>query len=209
MRNSLLAVAVLAAAVVGAACDGNGTGTETRELTQADLAAVNRAMLGIGHSIALTGAAGGSGASRNAAADAAGSGTFAFSVDFSQPCDPSGSVAVAGNVSGSYDQAAQDAQVQGSATLRPQSCAVRTDDGGTVRLTGDPDLDLALTGAADGGVITALHVTQRGAFNWEKGGSSGHCTVDVTGDLVAGSTNQVRLTGTFCGTSVDGTVIGI
>ena len=172
-----------------------------------ELSAVNRAMLGITHSVALTGAAGGQGASRNVVSAAAG--TFSFNVGFTQPCNPNGSVDVTGTVSGSYDQAAQDATVQGSATLAPHACAVRTDDGGSVRLTGAPDLDVTLTGAADNGVITALHVTQQGAFNWEKGGSSGHCTVDVTGDLVAGTTNQVRLTGNFCGWNLDGTVIGI
>jgi hypothetical protein len=207
MRKSLLSLAILASAAVAAACSESGTGSEPRELTQAELASVNRAMLGITHSVALTGAAGGQGASRNAVSAAAG--TFSFSVDFTQPCNPNGSVDVNGTVSGSYDEAAQDATVQGSATLAPHACAVRTDDGGSVRLTGDPDLDVTLSGTADNGVLTALHVTQQGAFNWEKGGSSGHCTVDVTGDLVAGTTNQVRLTGNFCGWNLDGTVVGI
>ncbi|HYJ80231.1 MAG TPA: hypothetical protein VEW03_11540 [Longimicrobiaceae bacterium] len=205
MPKSLLAVAVLSTALVGAACDGSGTAPEPRELTQAELAAVNRTVLGIGSGLALAGAMGGPGASRDA--QAAGSGTFAFTVDFAQPCDPSGDVAVAGSVSGSYDQAAQDAQVQANATLSPRACGVRTDGGGVVRLTGDPSLVVALTGAADAGVLTALHITQQGAFTWEKGGSSGRCTVSVTGDLVAGSGNQVRLTGDFCGWSLDGTVV--
>jgi hypothetical protein len=203
MRIRILSTAVLAAAML-AACGESGTGpSQTDGITRADAAALARALANTGVGVAQSGAAGASGASRSVSA--AGSGSFTSQFDDVQPCSPSGSVAVAGTVSGSWDQAAQTAQLQGSAAVRHQSCALRADDGGTITLTGDPDIDLTLTARAAAAGLTELRITESGAFSWQKGaGSSGRCTVNLTAQLVAGTQN-VRVSGDFCGFAIDET----
>jgi hypothetical protein len=203
MRIRILSTAVLAAAML-AACGESGTGpSQTDGITRADAAALARALANTGVGVAQSGAAGASGASRSVSA--AGSGSFTSQFDDVQQCSPSGSVAVAGTVSGSWDQAAQTAQLQASAAVRHQSCALRADDGGTITLTGDPDIDLTLTARAAAAGLTELRVTESGAFSWQKGaGSSGRCTVNLTAQLVAGTQN-VRVSGDFCGFAIDET----
>jgi hypothetical protein len=203
MRIRILSTAVLTAAML-AACSESGTGpSQTDGITRADAAALARALANTGVGVAQSGAAGASGASRSVSA--AGSGSFTSQFDDVQQCSPSGSVAVAGTVSGSWDQTAQTAQLQASAAVRHQSCALRADDGGTITLTGDPDIDLTLNARAAAAGFTELRVTQSGAFSWEKGAeNSGRCTVDLTAQLVAGTQN-VRITGDFCGFAIDET----
>jgi hypothetical protein len=203
MRIRILSTAVLAAAVL-TACGESGTGPgQTEGITHADAAALARALANTGVGVAQSGAAGASGASRSVSA--AGTGSFSFQFDETEKCSPSGSVAVAGTLSGSWNEAAQTAQLQADAAVRHQSCALRADDGGTVTLTGDPDIDLSVTARAGAAGLTELHVTESGAFNWEKGaGNAGRCTVNLTAQLVAGTQN-VRVSGDFCGFAIDET----
>jgi hypothetical protein len=204
MRNRVLAAAALIAAVTAAACDGgSATAPGDTQLTQAQALSLSRAVMSVG-----TGLAGGgvpSGA-RGARIDAAsGSNTFSFTFDQSAPCPQGGTVAVAGTIGGSFDAQASAAQVQAAVAVRHQTCRVKTEDGATFTLNGDPRIDVGLSAVSGATGLTGLHLTENGAFTWSRGSSSGRCTVDLAADLVAG-TQDVRLSGTFCGFPVDGVV---
>jgi hypothetical protein len=203
MRHRLLPVAALvSAALAAAACDGRGTTGPSAPLTQADAAALSRAVFAVGAGLASGGVPAGARGNRTVLAN--GSTTFSFSFNSSQPCAPSGDIGLAGAVSGAVT--GQAAQVQVNVAVKHQGCTVRADNGGTFKLNGDPAIDVALTASADAAGVTAFHATETGAFTWERGsGSSGRCAVDVTADLVPG-TQSVRLSGTFCGFAVDQTV---
>jgi hypothetical protein len=209
MRSRILtAAAVLAATFAASACDGGGDGAGTgpngsAALSQAELAVLNRAILGVGTGVAQTGAQSQVSASRSEA-NSTGSGTFSFDFNTTNPCAPSGSVASVGTLGGSWNAQAQTGSLNAAVAVRHQACAVRANDGGVITLDGDPDIDVTLTATSNAGGLTGMRITETGAFNWSKGaGNSGRCTVDLTAELVP-ATGQVRLTGTFCGWNVTG-----
>ncbi|HEV7587213.1 MAG TPA: hypothetical protein VGO40_03705 [Longimicrobium sp.] len=201
MTTRILPLALLAsAALAAAACDGRGTTGPSAPLTQADAASLSRAVFAVGAGFADGSVPAGARGNRTVLAN--GSSTFSFSFNTSQPCVPAGSVGLSGAVSGAV--AGPAAQVQVQVAVQHDGCTVQTDNG-AFKLTGDPRIDVALTAAADASGLTAFHATEKGAFTWERGsGSSGRCAVDVTADLVPGTQN-VRLSGTFCGFAVDQT----
>jgi len=201
-HRHLRAAALLCAALAAAACGDHGTTGPGAPLTQADAAALSRAVFSVGAGLAGGGVPAGARGNQTLRAD--GLTTFSFSFDTSQPCTPSGSVDITGVVAGSA-QAGGSAQVQVNVSVRHQGCVVQTDNGGTFKLNGDPGIDVAIAAAADAAGPTAFHATEKGAFTWERGGSSGRCTVDLAADLVAG-TQTVRLAGSFCGFTIDQTV---
>jgi hypothetical protein len=199
-RLPSLAALVLAAGAV-TACDGRGTTGPGTPLTQADATALSRAVYAAGASFAGGAVPGGARGNQTVLAD--GSTTFSFSFDSSKPCVPSGSIGVAGALSGAVT--GQSAEVQVNVTLKHAACVVRT-DGGSFTLTGDPGIAVALNARVDAARLSGLHATETGAFTWERGsGSSGRCVVDLAADLLPGTAN-VRLSGSFCGFSVDQTV---
>ena len=205
MTNRILPLALLAsAALAAAACDGRGTTGPSTPLTQADAAALNRAVFALGTRFANDVVPAGARGNRTVLAN--GFSTFSFSFDATQPCAPSGSVALSGAISGASDVAGQAAHVEMNVAVQHQGCTVQTDNGAAFKLTGDPKIDVALAASAGPAGVTAFHAAEIGAFTWERGsGSSGRCAVDVTADLVPG-TQTVHLAGTFCGFAVDQTV---
>jgi hypothetical protein len=210
MRMRLLTTAVLASAALLAGCDKSGTGTTDADarLSQADLASLNRAILGVGAGVAQGGATGNVSGDRSAAAAPA-SGTFTYNLDATAPCVPSGSVGVKGTLGAAWDGTAQTAQLQAAFAVAHHACRVATDDGGTIEITGTPDIDFTLNAAAAANKLTSLRITESGAFGWSKGASSGTCTVDLTAELVPGTQNQMRLTGNFCGWNVNQVVASV
>lgn len=206
MRKRVLnAALVVAAAVLAAACDGKGsaTGPTGSQMSAADAASLNRAVYSTGAS--FSGGSVPSGARGARLTSTAGS-TFSFNFNTTVPCSPSGSTALSGNLAGGYDLTAKQADVQANIAVAHQACAIKTDNGAVFTLTGDPNIDVTLNAASGASGLTAFHVSEVGAFNWTKGdGNSGHCTVNVTGDLVAG-TQTVKLSGDFCGFPLDQTV---
>lgn len=200
MRIRVFSVALVSAAL--AACSGDSTGPANGEgITQADAAVVARAILSTGVGVARDGAAGAPAAARRNVSGA-GNGTFSFTFDTTEPCQPTGTVAVAGTLSGSWNETAQTASLSSNLSMRHDDCAVRGEQGGAIVIDGDPDIDVTLTATAGPTGITDLRLTETGAFNWSKGSNSGRCTLDLTAQLVAGTQN-VRLSGTFCGFNVD------
>lgn len=206
MRMRLLTPAVLLAAL--AACDGGGsggtTGPDGRELSSQERAALSRAIVGTSTGVAR------GGASLDVSRDGEpGTGSFTVTINQTAPCQPSGSVKVAGQMTGAWNGTAQTAQLQAGFAVAHQACAVHTENGGTVTLTGDPDIDVTLTATANAQGLATLSATQVGAFTWARGdGNSGRCTVDLVAELVPG-TEKVNLTGTFCGVSVTGTQLDV
>jgi hypothetical protein len=206
MLNRVLHAAMLATVALGAAaCDGgSATAPGDARLTQAQALSISRSIYSIGAGMA--GGAVPSGARGARIQTAAGSNAFTFTLDTSVPCPAGGNTALAGTLGGSYDAVARTGQVQANLGVTHQSCGVKTDDGATFTLNGDPKIDVGLNAASGPNGLTAFHLTESGAFTWSRGdGSSGRCTVDLTGDLVSGTQN-VHVTGTFCGFAVDQTV---
>jgi hypothetical protein len=205
MRHRLLrATALVSAILAAAACDGRGTTGPGAPLTQADAASLSRGLFLLGTGLASGGIP--AGVRGNQTQSASGNSTFSFNFDSSHPCTPSGSIALAGAISGGWDAAASTAQVQLNVAVKHQGCTVQADNGGTFKLNGDPRVDVVLAAATSAAGVAAFHATEVGAFTWERGsGNSGRCTVDVAADLVPGTQN-VHLAGTFCGFTIDQTL---
>ncbi|HET7230134.1 MAG TPA: hypothetical protein VFJ16_09040 [Longimicrobium sp.] len=205
MRKRLLALAALATTAALAACDAGGaTGVRDGKLTATQAASLSRAMLASASTYANGSVPAGARGARSM--DAAGSGSFSFTFNTTQPCTPSGNVAVGGTLVGAANATARTGTLQANLALNHQGCTVKADDGSTFTLNGDPRIDVALNAASGPAGLTALQLTEAGAFTWSRGdGNSGRCTVNVTANLVAG-TQTVQLSGTFCGFPVDGTV---
>jgi hypothetical protein len=205
MRKRMLSAAALFAAAALAACDGgSATAVGDSQLSAAQAASLNRALLATGAGFASGSVPAGARGTRSM--DAAGTGSFTFTFNTSAPCAPSGSMGLAGNLAGSADATAHTAAVQANVAVKHQSCRIRTDDGSTFTLNGDPKIDITLNAASGPNGLTAFTLTESGAFTWDRGdGNSGRCTVDVTASLVTGTQN-VKLTGSFCGFAVDGTI---
>jgi len=206
MRNRVLASAALAAATLfAAACDG-GSATAPRDghLTRAEALALTHSMFGVGSSFAGGGVPTGARGARILAAN--GSSTFTFSFDTSAPCPSGGSVGLKGSLGGGFDAVASAGEVSANVTVAHAACKVTTDQGAVFTLNGDPDIIVGLNAASGPNGLTAFHLTETGAFTWDRGdGNSGRCTLDVAANLVAGTQN-VQLSGSFCGYPVDGTI---
>lgn len=206
MRKRMLAAAALVTTAALAACDAGGaTGPRDAQLTAAQAASLSRALVASGATYASGSVPAGARGTRST--NAVGSGSFSFTFNTTVPCTPSGSTGVAGTLGGSVDAVARTGTVQANLAFTHQSCAIKTDDGTTFTLTGDPKIDVVLNAASGETTgLTAFQLTEQGAFNWSRtDGSSGHCNVNVSANLVAGTQN-VKLAGTFCGFPVDATV---
>jgi hypothetical protein len=206
MRKRMLSAAlVLATTAALAACDAGGaTGVRETQLTAAQAASLNRALIATGAGFASGNVPAGARGARSV--NAVGSGSFSFTFNTTQPCTPSGNVGLAGSLAGSVDAVAHTGSVQANVAVAHQGCTVKTDDGSTFTLNGDPKIDVTLNAASGATGLTAFSLTEVGAFNWDHGnGNAGHCTVNVSANLVAG-TQTVKLSGSFCGFPVDGTV---
>lgn len=207
MRKSVLTTALAAATLALSACSGDGTGPGGggEGLTAAELAQLNQAILGVSAGVRSHGM----GASLGTApGEAQGSGSLTFDFNDTAPCQPAGDVGVAGTLGISWNDAAQTSGLSADFSVAHDGCAVRLDNGDVVTLTGDPDIDVLMDAAAGPSGLTALRITERGAFTWARdAGNHGRCTVDVVAELNP-ATGQVALSGTFCGMNVTGTFDG-
>lgn len=211
MRMRLLTTAVLASAALLGACDGGDAGGGVTDpgakLSQADMASLNRAIMGVGTGVAQGGASQSVSGNR-APSEAVSAGTFSTALDYTVPCQPGGTLGVKGTLGGAWNTGATTAQLQAAFSVAHNACRVHSDDGGTIEITGSPDIDFTFDAAANASGITTLRLTEKGAFQWVKGSSSGTCSLDVVAELVPGTKNQMRVTGDFCGTTVNATFTG-
>jgi hypothetical protein len=197
MRKLLLIPLLFAAA----ACDGGGSTPVGNDALSADEAAqLTRAMFGMVRGMTGTGLPGGSfnlaPASQN---------TFTAPIHETVPCQPGGEVDVDGTVTIGFDDVTMGMSLEADISAAPSACAHRLEDGGVIRVTGDPDLDIHLRMAGGAEELTEFQVTEIGAFTWTRGGASGRCAVNIASALNA-ATQMVTVSGTFCGFPVNETV---
>lgn len=204
MRKNLLTTSLAAAALALSACsDGTGPGGGGESLSAAELAQLNQAILGISAGV-RTQARGANFSAQPG--EAQGTGSLTFDFNDSAPCQPRGGVGVAGTIGMSWNDAAQTSGFSADFRVAHDECAVRLDNGAVITLSGDPDIDVMMDAAAGPGGLTALRITQQGAFTWARDDDNhGRCTVDVVAELNP-ATGQVLLAGDFCGMAVTGTL---
>lgn len=203
MRKSVLTAAFAAAALALSACSGDGTGPGSagEGLSDAELAQLNEAILDVSAGVRSTRGANFS----TQPGEALDSGSLTFDFNDTAPCQPRGDVGVAGTIGLAWDDQAGTGALSADFTVAHDGCAVRLDNGQVVTLTGDPDIDVMMDAATGPDGLTALRITERGAFRWAKDADNhGRCTVDVVAELNP-ATGQVALSGTFCGLNVTGT----
>ena len=195
MRKLLLIPLLFAAA-----CDGGNGPSGSAELTAGEAAELARAMFGMASGFASSGVAGG------VRFDVAPmeQNSFTTPIQETVPCQPSGTVAVAGTVTVNFDNLATGMSMTADLSAAPAACAHRLENGDVITMTGDPDLDIQMNMAATPDGLTQLQVTETGAFTWTRGGASGRCAVNLGSSLNA-ATQMVTVTGTFCGFPVSET----
>jgi hypothetical protein len=195
MRKLLLIPLLLAAG----ACDGGSGPVGDAQLTAEEAAELNRAVLEIVSGLARNGVP--SGAFDSAPMD---QNTFTAPIRQTVPCTPSGTVDIAGTVTVGFDDISLGMSMNADLSAAPAACAHRLENGDVIRISGDPDLDVHLSVAGDADQLTALQVTETGAFTWARGGASGRCAVNIASSLNA-ATQMVTVSGTFCGFPVSDT----
>lgn len=203
MRKSVLVTAFAAAVLALPACSGDGTGPGGESLSASELAQLNQAILGISAGV-RTQARGASFSAQPG--EALGTGSLTFDFDDAAPCQPRGDVGVAGTIGMSWNDAARTSGFSADFSVVHDECAVRLDNGQVITLSGDPDIDVMMDAAAGPSGLTALRITQQGAFTWSRDENGrGRCTLDVVAELNP-NTGQVMLAGDFCGMNVTGTL---
>lgn len=200
MRKLLLLPLLFAAA-----CDGGSGPSGSAQLSAAEAAELSRAMFGMAADFAGAGLPRGGLPGAGLESALTEQNTFTFPIDETMPCQPSGSTDIDGTVTFTLDDVAGGISLEADVSVRPEACAHVLKNGDVIKITGDPDLDVqvALTGGM-GQELTSLHVTEKGAFKWTRGGASGRCAVDLTSVLNA-ATQMVTVSGTFCGFPVSET----
>ena len=205
MRKNLLTIAAAALAV--SACSGDGgTGpgpSGNGTLSAAELAQLNQAILGVSAGVRDQ-----QSTNRSTTPSGQSSGTLNFVFDETAPCQPGGSVGVAGDMSIAWDDVAQTGTISTDFAVEHNACGHRLDNGQVVILTGDPDIDVTMDMASGPNGLTSFVIRETGAFNWSKGAeASGRCSLDVTATLNP-ATGVVALSGSFCGVDITGTYEG-
>ncbi|HEU4882881.1 MAG TPA: hypothetical protein VFT45_11560 [Longimicrobium sp.] len=184
-----------------AACDGASGPSGSAQLSAADAAELSRAMFSMASGFASGGLPGGLGFD-TAPMD---QNTFTAPIHESAPCSPSGSTDIDGTLTLGFDDISMGMTLEADVAVTPNACAHRMQDGGIIKISGDPDLDVHLTLAGGAGdQLTGLKVTETGAFTWTRGGASGRCMVNLA-SLLDAPTQMVTVSGTFCGFPVSET----
>ena len=195
MRTYWMRGSVLALAFVAAGCsDGAGVGVGTDGLSPAERTAVATAM------IARAATATSPPVSRGGTAQGVDS-EYDFAFSATDVCQPSGNIALNGSAHVVYSAEAEGGTLDANLTITHTACAVAMPAGEPVIVTGDPALQVRLTGESADGRIVFVDVHETGAFTWRRGSSAGRCTVDLTGHRDA--VGSVRVSGSFCGHTVD------
>lgn len=116
------------------------------------------------------------------------------------PCDLGGTIAVQGSVTDNISQ-------QGSGTLafnlrqRPNGCVIGTSQG-HFTVNGDPELTVTANMAVSQWSPTTFVMTFGGGFQWNGGGGSGRCAMNLTYDFDY-TTMAFSASGHVCGHRMD------
>ncbi|HEY0037779.1 MAG TPA: hypothetical protein VGB66_13880 [Longimicrobium sp.] len=193
MRNRIFP-ACLSMTVLLAACSDNPAATPA-QLTRAEIGALVQAVV-------FDASAGFTEVASSGMLELADSNPFTFPIDAVQPCS-SGEVGLLGGLTGQYDEASSTLRADLEATVTHRECAIPTEPGQSIRITGDPDMELRVGMTMAGPMITRLDVSLAGAFAWDRGaGPTSRCALDVSGAVdAAGET--LTISGTVCGERVD------
>ncbi|HEY0024591.1 MAG TPA: hypothetical protein VGB24_16875 [Longimicrobium sp.] len=194
MRNRIFPACLSMTVLLGAACSDNPAAAPER-LTRAEIGALVQAVV-------FDATAGFAEATSAGWLQAPATNPFTIAVSEVHPCS-SGEVALAGQLVGEYDEASYTVQSDLEATVTHRGCAIPTEGGQWVRITGDPDMALHVGMTMAGPMITRLDVSLAGAFAWaRRTGPTRRCSLDVSGAVDA-SGETLTITGTVCGEQVD------
>jgi hypothetical protein len=196
MRLRILAgTAVL---VLAAACDRNATVPDAATLTAAEAAELAPLFEELADA-SFAGAA-----FSASSADGARMDVTTTTVPFSRTraCPGGGNVAISGSAVYTVDVAARTGSHSVTATRVESGCVLNGRRGGAVTIDGNPSTTITGSESFTRGVPGIRTVTQKGAFRWSRGTTTGNCAVDLvsTFDPVARSAS---VKGTFCGRAVD------
>ncbi|HEX2077680.1 MAG TPA: hypothetical protein VHG08_08220 [Longimicrobium sp.] len=183
-----------------AACGDGGTGPgDAASLTAAEAAELNRAVFGIVQEMVRAAPLGAlsSGSTLDEGVLAAGN-SFTVPIQETHACTPSGSTAITGTATVQWGDPVGSSALQAQISATPAACAHRTQKGDVITISGDPDIDVTVSAAADASGPTAFQLAETGAFTWARGAATGRCTVDVGAQLNPAKTHVV-VSGTFCG----------
>ncbi|HEU5209499.1 MAG TPA: hypothetical protein VFU06_08815 [Longimicrobiales bacterium] len=189
----------LAAVTLLAACDDDPTGTEGDSMTRVEAQAVASNVFAVGEAATTEGIT-------EVTETGEGSGTIHFTQTSSHPCPQGGSVQVSLNIDVDYDEPAQAFELDATGALTHDGCAVAGDDA-VITFDGDPNLQVGVYAAAEGGVATTPWTNSvEGAFTWAADdGREGRCVVDLfsSTDFVD---RERTLSGEVCGHTIQQTV---
>jgi hypothetical protein len=201
-RASLLFAAPLALAL--AACEGGATDPALNaSLSEAEAREVAAAWDGV--AAGAIAAFGPMFSVQDAGGPSAASTTTTSSFQRQHACPVSGTSSIAGQRVVTRDPATRTGSVQVNATRTDAACTVnaRGGRGGTMSITGNPNVQLTAQHAWTNGVPGVHTHTQQGSFSWSRStGQSGTCTVNLTGTFTP-STQTYTLTGTLCDRAVN------
>jgi hypothetical protein len=195
MHTRTILGATLAMAVFAlAACDQSATGSDATSLSRDDAAALAPDYSQMAESD--LGAPSFSAASLDVI-------TTTTTFTRTHTCPVSGSVTVAGTLVVSGDRETHTASSTLNATRTDDACTFNLHSGGTVTVTGNPNIVVTGAWSITNGVPGVRTVTHKGSFNWTRsGGGSGTCTVDLTATWDP-ATHTAHVQGTFCNRTVD------
>lgn len=186
---------VLGAGLLAAAACSDSTGPNG-SLTPEELNELALQM-GVGLSSDLTGSAA---VTSNGARLNAIPAPISASIDFTVPCPRGGTTRFTGSIDGTFDEAAESAVIDVSATQRPDDCGYNV-HGKPIRTTG------TLTANAhveiENGLPVGIHTASLvGEFSWRTSdGRRGNCSVNYSATANY-TTNVSTVNGNFCGATM-------
>jgi hypothetical protein len=187
---------VLVAAVAAAGCgDSTGPGDLGPEASMEIATTLMFEIIALGFSV-------GPGVDPAASTTAGPDGLAASTTSFSEtaPCDMGGTILVQGSITDNLSQ-------QGSGTLaydlrqRPNGCVIGTSQG-PFTVNGDPELTVTANMAVSQWSPTTFVMTFGGGFQWNGGGGSGRCAMNLTYDFDY-TTMAFSASGHVCGHRMD------
>jgi len=126
--------------------------------------------------------------------------TCNFSINYSGPCPDGGTIAVAGEITGTLNSSGDGSVGTGSAplTITPANCAVASN----LTINGNPDIAFATTiTITNDAPVYPVALTETGGLTYGPN-PSGSCTVNAT--YTVSSPTSCTVSGTMCGQTLSG-----
>lgn len=138
------------------------------------------------------------------------SANFTYTVSQTRSCEGSGTVALAGEIKGSSNDAGTEGSLDFNYTFIPSSCRVVTESQKEYTVSGDPDIKVSggfdAAETASGATLDGT-LKYEGGFTWDGEAGSGGCTFDISAAYAFESTEssfsgEVTVSGKVCGVDV-------